>query len=111
MTLIKIGDSTVPCLTALFALNHYDHHNFVLTELETAFTEADSCNDDQLERKGCSGALLDMLAEVASQTLHSDPSVKLSPIKRQAKRAADLNCHLSNKKKVNHYKFSLLLLK
>ncbi|PNF34904.1 hypothetical protein B7P43_G01412 [Cryptotermes secundus] len=61
--------------------------------------EADSCSDDQLERKGCSGALLDMLAEVASQTLHSDPSVKLSPIKRQAKRAADLSCHLSNKKK------------
>ncbi|KAJ9599265.1 hypothetical protein L9F63_010267, partial [Diploptera punctata] len=35
-----------------------------------------SYNGNELERRGCSGALLDMLAEVASQTLHSDPSVK-----------------------------------
>jgi hypothetical protein len=63
-------------------------------------TEAASCNDDQLESKGCSGALLDMLAEVASQTLYSDPSVKMSPIKRRGKTAADLSRHLSNKKKV-----------
>jgi hypothetical protein len=41
-----------------------------------------------------------MLAEVASQTLRSDPSVKMSPIKRQSKTAADLNHHLSDKKKV-----------
>lgn len=47
-----------------------------------------------------------MLAEVASQTLHSDPSVKMSPIKKQAKKAADLSCHLSNKKKVSRYNFS-----
>jgi hypothetical protein len=65
-----------------------------------AVIEAASCNDGQLDRKGCSGALLDLLAEVASQTLHSDPSVKMSPIKRQGKTAADLSHHLSNKKKV-----------
>ncbi|XP_021926045.1 uncharacterized protein LOC110832901 isoform X2 [Zootermopsis nevadensis] len=40
-----------------------------------------------------------MLAEVASQTLHSDPSVKISSIKRTAKKTADISCHFSKKKK------------
>lgn len=67
-----------------------------------AVTETGSCNGNQLERKGCSGALLDMLAEVASQTLHSDPSVKVSPIKRTAKKTADISCHFSDNKKVSN---------
>ena len=65
------------------------------------FVETGPCKDDQLDRKGCSGALLDMLAEVASQTLHSDPSVKSSPIKRPTRTTADISCHLSNKRKVS----------
>ncbi|PSN30651.1 hypothetical protein C0J52_23463 [Blattella germanica] len=54
--------------------------------------------NDEFGRKNCSGALLDMLAEVASQTLHSDPSVK-SPVKRPAMRGSEISPHLSNKKK------------
>ena len=70
-----------------------------------ACIEAGTCKDDQLARKDCSGALLDMLAEVASRTLHSDPSVKSSPIKRPTRTTADISCHLSNKRKVNHYNY------
>lgn len=64
-----------------------------------------TCKDDQPVRKDCSGALLDMLAEVASQTLHSDPSVKSSPIKRPTRTTADNSCCLSNKRKVKHYNY------
>lgn len=39
---------------------------------------------DQLPSVRHASGLLDMLAEVASQTLHSDPSVKTSPAKKKA---------------------------
>ncbi|XP_069695781.1 uncharacterized protein [Periplaneta americana] len=55
--------------------------------------------DNELDKKNFSGALLDMLAEVASQTLHSDPSVKMSPVKRPTMKTSDIGCHLSSKKK------------
>jgi hypothetical protein len=48
-----------------------------------------------------------MLAEVASQTLHSDPSVKVSPVKRTTKKTADISCDFSNRKKVSYSIFIL----
>jgi hypothetical protein len=84
----------------------YKAYGFILCLIFLfTFIEAVPCKDDQLDRKDCSGALLDMLAEVASQTLHSDASVKSSPIKRPTRTTAGISCHLSNKRKVNHYNY------
>jgi len=40
-------------------------------------------NGEQSSSVRNTGGLLDMLAEVASQTLHNDPTVKASPAKRR----------------------------